>query len=41
MDPALVKGLKDEYASLSDDGFRVLAVAIKELPGKKDLLQGR
>ncbi|MGD0156474.1 MAG: magnesium-translocating P-type ATPase [Terracidiphilus sp.] len=35
MDPALIKGLKDEYASLSDDGFRVLAVAIKELPGKK------
>ena len=35
MDPALIKGLKDEYASLSNDGFRVLAVAIKELPGKK------
>src|ERR1017187_5221727 len=35
MDPALMKGLKDEYASLSNDGFRVLAVAIKELPGEK------
>src|SRR5271165_64035 len=34
MDPALMVGLKDQYASLSDDGFRVLAVAIKELPGK-------
>ena len=34
MDPVLMKGLKDEYASLSEDGFRVLAVAIKELPGK-------
>jgi Mg2+-importing ATPase len=33
MDPALMKGLKDEYASLSNDGFRVLAVAVKELPG--------
>src|ERR1039457_6443194 len=35
MDPALMKGLKDEYASLSNDGFRVLAVAVKELPGKR------
>jgi Mg2+-importing ATPase len=35
MDPVLMKGLKDEYASLSNDGFRVLAVAIKELPGKQ------
>jgi len=35
MDPDLIKGLKDEYASLSNDGFRVLAVAIKELPGKQ------
>jgi Mg2+-importing ATPase len=34
MDPSLMKGLKDEYASLSNDGFRVLAVALKELPGK-------
>ena len=29
-----MKGLKDQYASLSNDGFRVLAVAIKELAGK-------
>jgi Mg2+-importing ATPase len=35
MDPALMKGLRDEYASLSSDGFRVLAVAVKELPGKQ------
>jgi Mg2+-importing ATPase len=35
MDPALMKGLKDEYASLSNDGFRVLAVAVKELQGKR------
>jgi Mg2+-importing ATPase len=34
MDPGLMKGLRDEYASLSNDGFRVLAVAVKELPGK-------
>jgi Mg2+-importing ATPase len=35
MDPALMKGLKDEYASLSNDGFRVPAVAVKELSGKR------
>jgi Mg2+-importing ATPase len=35
MDPALIVGLKEEYASLSNDGFRVLAVANKELPGKQ------
>lgn len=34
MDPDLIVGLKDEYASLSNDGFRVLAVATKELTGK-------
>jgi Mg2+-importing ATPase len=34
MDPVLMKGLKDQYASLSNDGFRVLAVAVKELTGK-------
>jgi Mg2+-importing ATPase len=34
MDPNLMVGLKEEYASLSNDGFRVLAVARKELPGK-------
>ena len=35
MDPALMKGLKNQYASLSNDGFRVLAVAVKELPPGK------
>ncbi len=35
MDPGLMKGLRDEYASLSSDGFRVLAVAVKELPGRQ------
>jgi Mg2+-importing ATPase len=35
MDPGLMKGLRDEYASLSNDGFRVLAVAVKELTGKQ------
>lgn len=35
MDPELMKGLREEYASLSNDGFRVLAVAVKELPGKQ------
>ncbi len=35
MDPDLIVGLKEEYASLSNDGFRVLAVATKEVPGKK------
>ena len=34
MDPNLIIGLKQEYQSLSRDGFRVLAVARKELPGK-------
>ena len=34
MDPALIVGLKEEYASLSNDGFRVLAVARKDLPDK-------
>ena len=35
MDPNLIVGLKAEYDSLSNDGFRVLAVATKELPGKQ------
>ena len=34
MDKALMVGLEEEYASLSNDGFRVLAVATKELTGK-------
>jgi Mg2+-importing ATPase len=36
MEPALIQGLKTEYASLSGDGFRVLAVAKKDLDGKKN-----
>jgi Mg2+-importing ATPase len=35
MDANLMVGLKEEYESLSNDGFRVLAVATKELPGKQ------
>ena len=35
MDTARMKALNGEYASLSSDGFRVLAVAVKELPGKQ------
>ena len=35
MQPDLIIGLKQEYESLSNDGFRVLAVATKELTGKK------
>ncbi|MGB8538372.1 MAG: magnesium-translocating P-type ATPase [Acidobacteriaceae bacterium] len=35
MEPSLIVGLKDEYESLSNDGFRVLALATKELPGKR------
>jgi len=34
MDPDRVVGLKQEYDNLSNDGFRVLAVASKELTGK-------
>jgi Mg2+-importing ATPase len=35
MAPDLIVGLKEEYKNLSNDGFRVLAVARKELPGKQ------
>jgi Mg2+-importing ATPase len=35
MDPQRIVGLKEEYESLSNDGFRVLAVATKELSGKQ------
>ena len=35
MEPSLIAGLKEEYESLSNDGFRVLALATKELPGKQ------
>jgi Mg2+-importing ATPase len=35
MDPELMNGLREEYESLSNDGFRVLAVATKEMVGKR------
>jgi Mg2+-importing ATPase len=35
MDPDKMAGLKKEYDDLSNDGFRVLAVATKELAGKQ------
>jgi P-type Mg2+ transporter len=35
MDPDRIVGLKQEYDSLSNDGFRVLAVATKDLTGKQ------
>jgi Mg2+-importing ATPase len=35
MDPSLIVGLKEQYESLSNDGFRVLALATKDLPGKQ------
>jgi Mg2+-importing ATPase len=34
MEPSLTVGLKAEYESLSNDGFRVLALATKDLAGK-------
>src|SRR5271154_3874148 len=40
MDPSLIVGLKEEYANLSGDGFRVLAVASKELAGKQICAKG-
>jgi Mg2+-importing ATPase len=35
MTPDLMVGLKQEYDDLSNDGFRVLAVATRDLPGKQ------
>jgi Mg2+-importing ATPase len=35
MDTDLIVGLKREYDDLSSDGFRVLAVATREMPGKQ------
>jgi len=35
MEPELLAGLHQQYESLSNDGFRVLAVATRELPGKR------
>lgn len=34
MEPSLITGLHQEYESLSNDGFRVLAVATKEMSGQ-------
>jgi Mg2+-importing ATPase len=34
MDPVLIQDLRDEYERLSDDGFRVLAVAYKDFQPK-------
>ena len=36
MTPELMKGIRDEYESLSNDGFRVLAVANKQLPAQQN-----
>jgi Mg2+-importing ATPase len=35
MEPSLIVGLKEEYERLSSDGFRVLALATRELTGKQ------
>jgi Mg2+-importing ATPase len=35
MDPDRIVGLKQQYDSLSNDGFRVLAVATRDLPDKQ------
>jgi Mg2+-importing ATPase len=35
MDPMLIGGFRQQYEILSADGFRVLAVARKDLPGKQ------
>jgi P-type Mg2+ transporter len=35
MEPDRMVGLKAEYDSLSNDGFRVLAVTTKDLSGKQ------
>jgi P-type Mg2+ transporter len=35
MDPNLIAGLREQYEGLSNDGFRVLAVAGRELAGKQ------
>jgi hypothetical protein len=40
MAPNLNIGLKEEYGSLSNDGFQVLAVATKELSWVTDLRKG-
>jgi P-type Mg2+ transporter len=40
MDPGLMKGLRDEYASLSNDGFRVLGRSREGVAGETVLLKG-
>ncbi|MEP6717202.1 MAG: HAD-IC family P-type ATPase, partial [Terriglobia bacterium] len=35
MEPALIVGLKAQYESLSNDGFRVLAIATRNFPGRQ------
>ena len=40
MDADQVVGLKQEYDDLSNDGFRVLAVATKELARQANLREG-
>ena len=41
IDPLLIRDLKEEYDELSADGFRVLAIAYKDLEQQAGLLQGR
>ncbi len=36
MDPLILSDLKEEYKNLSADGFRVLAIAYKDIPQKKE-----
>ncbi|MFA5430796.1 MAG: magnesium-translocating P-type ATPase, partial [Candidatus Omnitrophota bacterium] len=36
MDPLILSDLKEEYENLSADGFRVLAIAYKDIPQKKE-----
>ncbi len=36
MDPLILSDLKEEYENLSSDGFRVLAIAYKDIPQKKE-----
>jgi Mg2+-importing ATPase len=40
MDGERIVGLRQEYDSLSNDGFRVLAVATRDLPGKQICAKG-
>jgi Mg2+-importing ATPase len=40
IEPQLIGGLKQQYDGLSNDGFRVLAVATKDLAGKQSCANG-